>query len=105
MYMRNGLGQSAGCPSVEQLMGISDINDPCQLPASAAGIAIPSAIVNATLPNVQVVSPSGAINTMSLAPSCPAGSTCSLIAGVPNTAIYLLGGILGVVVLMGVLHK
>ncbi len=102
MYMNNGLGQSAGCPSLEQIMGILDANDPCQLPGS---LALPSSLVNATLPSVQVVSPSGAINTASLAPSCPAGSTCSYIAGVPNTAIYLLGGILGVVVLMGVMHK
>jgi hypothetical protein len=31
-----GLGQT--CPSMEQLMGITDVNDPCQNPSAAAGI-------------------------------------------------------------------
>ena len=34
-----GFGQ-ANCPSMEQLMGITDVNDPCQLPA--AGLPLPT---------------------------------------------------------------
>lgn len=33
--------------------------------------------------------------------SCPTGSTCSIIAGVPNTAVYVLGAIFGVFLVMG----
>jgi hypothetical protein len=43
---RRGMGQAATCPSVEQLMGITDSNDPCQnpiasLPISTATVPVP----------------------------------------------------------------
>ena len=69
-YNRANLGATAlsdQCPSLEQLQGIVDPSDPCQ-----AGGTITT--------NVQT--------------PCPSGSTCSIIAGVPNTGIYALGGIL-----------
>lgn len=40
------------------------------------------------------------------APSgCPVGSTCSMIAGVPNTAVYVLGALVGSFILFGALSK
>jgi hypothetical protein len=39
------------------------------------------------------------------APGCPAGSNCSMIAGVPNTAVYVLGALVGSFILFGALSK
>ena len=36
---RGGLGQAATCPSLEQLMGVTDCSDPCQA-ASCGGAAL-----------------------------------------------------------------
>ena len=85
-----GIGD-ATCPSAEQLAGIVDINDPCQFPS------VPG---TATTQQIVAVSP-----TVSAALSCPAGSTCTIISGVPNTAVYTLGGILAVFLFMGVSGK
>lgn len=35
MYGRRGLGDVANCPSLEQLLGITDAADPCQNPAAS----------------------------------------------------------------------
>jgi hypothetical protein len=32
--------------------------------------------------------------------TCPVGSTCSIISGIPDTTIYVAGGILGALLLM-----
>jgi hypothetical protein len=37
--------------------------------------------------------------------SCPAGSNCSIYAGVPNTAVYVMGGLLASFILLGALSK
>jgi hypothetical protein len=36
---------------------------------------------------------------------CPAGSTCTIFQGVPNTAVYVMAGLLGSFLLLGALHK
>ena len=84
-----GIGD-ATCPSAEQLAGIVDINDPCQFPS------VPG---TATTQQIVAVSPTVA------ALSCPAGSTCTIISGVPDTAVYTLGAILAVFLFMGVSGK
>jgi hypothetical protein len=73
--MLMGMGQN--CPSLQQLQGDIDCSDPCQS--------------------------SGAICTGTATPApppatpCPAGSTCSIVPGIPNTNIYLgIGAVVSV---------
>jgi hypothetical protein len=54
--------------------------------------------------NGQVVSTAPG-SSLALPTSCPLGSTCTIIAGVPNTAVYTLGAILGLFIVMGVAGK
>jgi hypothetical protein len=95
MFVSRGFGAAPNCPSLEQLMGISDPTDPCQNPAACAP--------GATLIGGTCYDPSNP-NTV-LGTTCPAGSTCTMIAGVPDLAIYALGGIVALFILMGVAHK
>lgn len=73
----------ANCPSDEQLQGIVDINDPCQ-----AQLPLPGS----TTANNPALLPQ--VSTTPTPQSCPAGSTCTFITGVPNTAVYTLVGII-----------
>ena len=88
-----GIGD-ATCPSAEQLAGIVDINDPCQFPS-----------VPGTATTQEIVAVSPTVSVASAALSCPAGSTCTIISGVPDTAVYTLGAILAVFLFMGVSGK
>ena len=99
-FSRGGGGSGGGigdatCPSLEQLQGVVDPNDPCQ------GLSVPGGgTVNPLTFAQPIAQPAPA-----MASACPAGSTCSIITGVPNTAVYTLGAILGVFMLMGVVTK
>ena len=79
-YGRRGMGDAV-CPSLEQLQGVFDSSDPCQ--ASA------------------VVTSGGGGGGSSPAAGCPVGSSCTFFSGVPNTAVYALGGILVAFMLLG----
>ena len=60
----------------------------------------------AATPAVQeIVAVSPTVSVASAALSCPAGSTCTIISGVPDTAVYTLGAILAVFLFMGVSGK
>lgn len=58
-HFMQGLGESAICPSVEQLMGVTDLSDPCQ--GSSFPIATPAldAIVYGSLTPAQMSAVSG----------------------------------------------
>lgn len=110
-YFRNGLGAAALCPSSEQLAGIQDCTDPCQastadcqsilgpppLSCPAGSIAVGSNCFNPLSPNNILV---GGTSSLSVA-ACPAGSTCSYIAGVPDMFIYVGGAALFAILFLG----
>jgi hypothetical protein len=118
VYSRANLGDVT-CPSIEQLEGVVDPTDPCQ-----AGSVTPINLTNS--PAYQSMSspttgaspggcypaafvgpipPGGVLCPVSATAGCPSGSTCSIIAGVPDMAVYALGGILALFVIMGASGK
>jgi hypothetical protein len=50
-----GVGDTPTCPSLEQLMGQVDINDPCQ----AAGLSLPIPGGTPIIPAITIASPGG----------------------------------------------
>jgi hypothetical protein len=84
-YFGRGMGDAiANCPSMQQLEGVTDPFDPCQVSTvttggggGGGGVSVPA---NST---------------------CPVGSTCTFFAGVPNTAVYAMGGILAAFLFLG----
>lgn len=87
-----GLG-AANCPSVEQMQGIDDVNDPCQVAAgvTASGMTIvPPAIMNPT-PAVlaATMTPSGLIVPGAAAPS---NMNTYLLVGAGALALLLIVG-------------
>jgi hypothetical protein len=90
----NGLGTSP-CPSDEQLAGIVDPTDPCQA-AAISGAPVPGTGVTPFPASTGTMPPGYTPPT-----GCPAGSTCTYIAGVPDMAIYAIGGILIAFMLIG----
>ena len=108
MYAQQGFGDAGSCPSLEQLAGIVDLTDPCQgggAIAPAAASCYPSTFVGPIPPGASYCSaPVGLPAPVSS--GCPAGSTCSYIAGVPNTAIYTLAAVLaGLFVVSSLGHR
>ena len=104
MYMQNGLGD-ANCPSMQQLAGISDPNDPCQ------GFPIPGS--SPLVPDVSVCYPTSFVGPLPAGGSycsTPPGASSSsspstIIAGVPDRAVYTIGGLLAAFILLGIVHK
>lgn len=56
------------------------------------------------LPAGSVYCSAGAVPAPASA-GCPAGSTCTIFAGVPNTGVYAAAAIFGSLILFGVMHK
>jgi hypothetical protein len=100
MYMPQGFGDASdSCPSIQQLLGITDPNDPCQQGAVGPSAALssgcyPSTFVGALPPGASYCggAPTG-LPAPQAASACPVGSTCTIFAGVPNTGVYALGAI------------
>jgi hypothetical protein len=98
---QTGFGAAAVCPSVQQMLGIVDATDPCQVSAPSVATCAPgSTPIGGTC-----YDPTNPNTVLSAGGSCPAGSTCTIVAGVPDLAVYTLGGLVGLFILMGVLHK
>lgn len=87
-----GLGQ-AGCPSMEQLEGIADSNDPCQNPVAS----LPVGQSSTTLSTIGI-SPSGALVPTTALPSSAALST--QLSQTNTTNYILIGGALLFVVFL-----
>lgn len=93
-----GLGQAA-CPSQIQAAGITDCTDPCQVGSAACPAATsPVVLTAAQLANIK--SDTYAQGQLDPLSTCPAGATCSIIAGISDTTIYIGGAILGGLLLM-----
>ena len=115
-FRRRGVGDAASCPSMEQLMGIQDSNDPCQnLVASLPSGLSPStlALVN-TIPGTSTSAPTSMVgpiqpgqsaasyaNAMYVPPASTASSITSflqeyqmplLIAGIALFGLAILRG-------------
>jgi len=91
-YMR-GLGQGAPCPSLEQLMGITDPNDPCQ------GLPLTSGVSPALQAAVTPLAVAGAPNPFSN--TSPSGMVSSSL---PAWFVPLALG-LGVVLVIGAMNR
>lgn len=89
-----GLGQTAMCPSLEQMMGIVDCSDPCQVnTVTCAG-------ANATvLPDVQACynMTTGAQISCPVAGSTQSSTPANIAPGVPLSATNLNWGVLAAV--------
>jgi hypothetical protein len=81
-YAYEGLGDTAMCPSTEQLEGIVDLNDPCQ-----TGGALP--VAGAALPNTLLLPSAQSIASATVGPSA---QTWLWIAGGVVVLLVLLGG-------------
>ncbi len=97
-----GMGQ-APCPSIEQLMGISDPSDPCQTGGSGATISqqiqnLPT--TQASLPNSDLLSVNAAGQPTS--PAYPATATLSQFLQNNGSTILLAGaGLFGIALISG----
>ena len=80
--MRRGVGQVNPCPSVEQLMGIQDSNDPCQSAASTGGSVS--------------ISPAGMISVIpgTTTPAATAPSTSSIGTWISQNPMLAIGGLI-----------
>lgn len=88
-----GLGQAAGCPSLEQLMGITDPTDPCQQAStSVAGVA--STCYNTSTGSPVSCPVAGNVQTTPPAAVGPLGLPSSLTADMP----WILAGIAAILV-------
>lgn len=72
-----GMGQAAACPSIEQLLGITDSADPCQNPSAVTASGTPAA---GTAPCPSAEQLAGIVD-----PSDPCQAT-TLANGTPNTS-------------------
>lgn len=81
LRMRRGVGQVNPCPSLEQLMGILDSNDPCQSAAMTGGSVS--------------ISPSGMISVVpgTTAPATTA-STSSIGTWISQNPMLAIGGLI-----------
>lgn len=95
-YMR-GFGQGAPCPSTQQLMGITDMTDPCQNPV--AGLPIGSGVSPALQAAVTPLAVAGAPNPFSN--TSPSGMVSSSL---PAWFVPLALG-LGVVLVIGAMNR
>lgn len=106
MYSQQGFGDTDSCPSLEQLAGIVDLTDPCQSGSAIAQSAscYPATFVGPLPPGASYCSQP--LGLPAPAAGCPAGSTCTYIAGVPNSAIYTLAAVLaGLFVISSLGHR
>ena len=111
MTIHPHLGQTAMCPSIEQLQGVIDCQDPCQ--AAGCGVSgnpplivppcMPLGTQGPLQPGQQMCAPLINGSPVPVASSCPAGETCTFFAGIPNTWVYGLGAALGVLMMATVL--
>lgn len=99
-----GLGQTATCPSVEQLQGITDSNDPCQNPLASLPIlgtlANPTTTGGFTCFNEQTQQYYGCNTAGQQVSSTPAGTVNGSPLSVTSTNWWILAAVLaGFVVL------
>jgi hypothetical protein len=94
--IRRGMGQ-APCPSMQQLQGIADINDPCQNP-SAGPMLPPGTTAAVTQPQWSSI-----VSNLFTPPGVPssAGGTTPVSAGIPGWAIAAGVGLLAIVLIGG----
>ena len=118
----NGLGCDLSNPDPNDPTCTFTVNPTPAAPSNPTGqLPLPSMSTQPVLPDVEVAAncyPSNFVGPIPPGSSycstpaglptptgCPAGSTCSIIAGVPNTAVYTLGAVLGFFVFLGVRGK
>jgi hypothetical protein len=87
------MGQAAGCPSVEQLLGITDSADPCQNPSAVTSTGAPAA-GTAPCPSAEqiagIVDPSDPCQATTLANGQPNASVPSTTASNLGSALQSL---------------
>lgn len=99
--VKRGMGQAANCPSLEQLQGIADSNDPCQNPIASLPLAtVPTLISPGSLPNPQQQAAANLLLS-GLPPTAPAQTLTQFLTQY-QTPILIGGGLLfGIVLLKG----
>ena len=92
---RRGIGQAAPCPSLEQLQGIIDPNDPCQQAGAMTAAGTPSAVT---------ISPTG---ILSIGPSggAPPATPSSIGALIQSNPLLFIGGALIAVMVIASMGK
>jgi len=91
----HGFGQTAPCPSLEQLQGVVDLTDPCQNPLAGLSVSsgVPAALQAAVTPNPVVA---GQTSPFSLT------SSTAMVSGLPSWALPagIAAGVLLLIVAM-----
>lgn len=101
-----GLGQT--CPSMEQLLGISDINDPCQNPSASSGVGPVSANVGGSgfqCYNSQTGSYYNCNVSGTATGLTPAGTGPNGVPVVTSSSWVILAAVLGGLVLLSAVVK
>lgn len=98
---------AAVCPSQQQLDGVIDSSDPCQMTGAQTGASpfvpttcYPSTFAGPLPPGGTYCATGTGVNpNVITASGCPTGQTCTFINGIPNMWVYGLAAALGVLVL------
>ena len=94
----SGRGVGDACPSMSQLMGITDCSDPCQVNQGACAAAVPG------IPALSVGTPGLNLSTLGLPAGLAPGTTAPGATAAPNYTPIILAGlavIAGIAVIKG----